>query len=419
MRRTFLSAALLSLAATMFTGCGGGAPSPEAAAARGGPSATSKAAIDGYLAARVAPQRIPGLVAMVVDGKQTLYVGAFGQQDVAGGKAMQPDTIFRIASMTKPVTSLAIMMLVEEGRLGLDDPVSKHLPDFAGRQVMASFDPATTQYTTRPPRRPMTVRHLLTHTSGLGYPFSNEVLAQLAQGNQAPADYPLLHDPGERWTYGESTRVLGLIVEKLSGQGLEEFMRARIFEPLGMNETSYTTPAELAPRVATIHRKVDGSLVEQPNPEGAISSPVQGDGGLNSTAADYAKFIQLFLNGGVAPGGTRLLSAENIALMGRNHTGDVRVETQPAAVPVVSEPFPLGAGRDTYGLGFQVTGEPAEPGMRGPGSLSWAGIFNTEFWIDPQAGIGGVLLMQYLPFYDPAAIETLQGFERLVYRELL
>jgi CubicO group peptidase (beta-lactamase class C family) len=409
MRHLARTGAIALLALLALTAC---ATAPRAAR----DLAATKTGLDGYLAAQVAPQRIPGLVAMIVDSRQTLYVGAFGSQDIAAGRPMRADSIFRIASMTKPVTSTLAMMLVEEGRLGLDDPVSKYLPEFASRPVMATFDPVDRSYTTRPPARAMTIRHLLTHTSGLGYPFSNTTLAALAAGtNTPPADYPLLHDPGARWTYGESTRVLGRVVEKVTGVGLEQLMRTRLFEPLGMSDTSYTTPARQAARVATIHRRIDGRLQEQPNAAGDIASPVQGDGGLNSTAADYAKFIQLFLNKGVAPDGRRLLGAKSVELMGRNHTGTVRVERQPGAIPAVSEPFPLGAGRDTYGLGFQVTGKPGDAGLRHPGSLSWAGIFNTEFWIDPEAGLGGILLMQYLPFYDPAAIDTLQGFERRAY----
>jgi CubicO group peptidase (beta-lactamase class C family) len=166
-----------------------------------------------------------------------------------------------------------------------------------------------------------------------------------------------------------------------------------------------------------VHRTTENGLVEAPNPAD-ITAPAYGDGGLHSTAADYVKFMQMFLNGGRAADGTRLLSEATVALMGRNHTGNVRVERQPTANPAVSEPFPLGAGRDTFGLGFQITGAHPEPFARAPGSMSWAGIFNTEFWIDPRRGIGGVLLMQYLPFYDGAAIETLHGFERRVYQGL-
>jgi CubicO group peptidase (beta-lactamase class C family) len=261
---------------------------------------------------------------------------------------------------------------------------------------------------------------LLTHTSGLGYAFSNSTLAVLLASEPPGASvtgFPLLHDPGARWTYGESTRVLGTLVEKVSEQPLDEFLTERIFAPLGMSDTSYRVPAQKAARVVTVHRLTNEGLVESPNPE-EITSPANGDGGLHSTAADYAKFIQLLLNGGRAPNGTRLLSEATVELMGRNHIGAVRVELQPGAVPALSEPFPLGAGRDTFGLGFQITGAHDDPYARSPGSMSWAGLFNTEFWIDPRRDIGGVLLMQYLPFYDADAIETLQGFERRVYEGL-
>jgi CubicO group peptidase (beta-lactamase class C family) len=261
---------------------------------------------------------------------------------------------------------------------------------------------------------------LLTHTSGLGYAFSNATLAQLLASEPPGASVtrlPLLHDPGARWTYGENTRVLGTLVEQVSGQPLEEFLTERIFTPLGMSDTFYRVPGEKSSRVVTVHRPTSDGLVEAPNPAEIISPP-NGDGGLHSTASDYAKFIRLLLSGGRAPNGTRLLSEATVELMGRNHIGTVRVELQPGAIPTLSEPFPLGAGRDTFGLGFQITGAHDSAFERAPGSMSWAGLFNTEFWIDPQRGIGGVLLMQYLPFYDADAIETLQGFERRVYEGL-
>jgi methyl acetate hydrolase len=379
----------------------------------------SSAAIDAYLTSVVRDTRIPGIVALVADADRVVYTGAFGRQDVAGGVPMASDSIFRIASMTKPVTSAAIMMLVQEGDIGLDDPISDYLPAFEDQRVIENFNPADKTYTTRPAATPMTVRHLLTHTSGLGYAFSNHTLAALV-GSEPGASVtrlPLLHEPGTRWTYGESTRVLGSLVEEVSGQPLDEFLSERIFIPLGMSDTFYTVPAPKVGRVVTVHRTTADGLVETPN-TAPITAPVYGDGGLHSTAADYAKFIQLFLNNGRAPNGVRLLSEATVALMGENHIGAVFVEQQPAALPALSEPFPLGAGRDKFGLGFEITAPHDEPFARSAGSLAWAGIFNTEFWIDPARGIGGVLLMQYLPFYDAAAIETLQGFERRVYEGL-
>jgi len=379
----------------------------------------SSAALDDYLTGVVRETRIPGIVALVVDADRVVYTGAFGRQDVAAGKPMTDDSIFRIASMTKPVTSVAVMMLVQEGDIGLDDPVSDYLPAFEDEKVLENFNSTDKSYTTRPAVRPMTVRHLLTHTSGLGYTFSNETLAALmgAEPGASATQFPLLHDPGARWTYGESTRVLGTLIEEISGQPLEEFLSERIFVPLGMSDTFYTVPAQKAHRVVTVHRTTAEGLVEAPNPA-EVTSPANGDGGLHSTAADYAKFIQLFLNDGRAPNGMRLLSEATVELIGENHIGAIFVEQQPAAMPALSEPFPLGAGRDKFGLGFQITGPHTEPWARSPGSMSWAGIFNTEFWIDPARGVGGVLLMQYLPFYDAAAITTLQGFERRVYEGL-
>jgi CubicO group peptidase (beta-lactamase class C family) len=378
------------------------------------------AAIDAYLQQAVEQTRIPGVVAMVADADGLLYTGAFGRQNVAAGIPIAADTIFRIASMTKPVTSVAVIMLIQEGDIGLDDPIHSYLPAFEAKEVLASFNAQDSSYTSRPAARAITVRHLLTHTSGLGYGFSNEILFRLTEGNlgASATSFPLLHDPGTKWTYGESTRVLGALVEEISGQPLEEFMRERIFVPLGMSDTFYTVPPPRHARVATVHRMTEEGLVESPNPTDVISSPANGDGGLHSTAADYVKFMQMFLNGGRAPDGTRLLSEASVELMGQNHTGNVRVELQPAANPALSRPFPLGAGRDTFGLGFQITGAHGDAYARSPGSMSWAGIFNTEFWIDPARGIGAVLLMQYLPFYDEAAIETLQGFERRVYQSL-
>jgi CubicO group peptidase (beta-lactamase class C family) len=194
-------------------------------------------------------------------------------------------------------------------------------------------------------------------------------------------------------------------------------MEERIFSPLRMTDTFYVVPMRKFHRVATIHNRGEQGLIEMPNPE-EIAAPDYGDGGLHSTAADYIKFVQMLLNGGRAPDGSRLLSEESVRLMGQSHTGDVRVELQPAALPAWTRPFPLGAGRDTFGLGFQITGARNRSDMRTPGSMSWAGIFNTQFWIDPESGIGAVLLMQYLPFYDDAAIATLQGFEQRVYESL-
>jgi methyl acetate hydrolase len=401
----------IALALLVLAGVTAGAQSRAALSAEG------KTALSQYLAAAVARGDVPGVVGLVVSPDGVLYEGAFGKRDVAHNTAMSQDTIFRIASMTKPITSVAVMMLVDAGALRLDDPVANYLPGYESPGVIARFDASAASYDARPPARPTTIRHLLTHTSGIGYAWSSPVLARLQQATQkGELDLPRLHDPGERWTYGASTRVLGQIVEKVSGQPLETFFRERIFAPLQMTDTTYTVPTANAPRVVTIHRRNGAALAEVPNPD-PLQTDLRGDGGLYGTAQDYGRFVQLFLNRGTV-GGMRLVSETSIAAMGANHIGAVVVSEQPAADASRSRPYPLGAGRDKFGLGFQIAAAPGEPGMRSPGSLSWGGINNTHFWIDPQRRIGVVLLMQVLPFYDERAIAVLRDVERLVYRHL-
>lgn len=360
-----------------------------------------------------------GVVALVVDTNGVVYESAIGKLDVAENKAMTPDAIFNIASMTKPVTSVAIMMLLEQGKLSLDDPVSKHLPGFDKLQVLTKFNPADGTFEARPAKKTMTVRHLLTHTSGIAYGFTSPALARLQQGTtKSEWEFPLMHEPGEKWTYGASTRVLGMIVEKITGTPLETWYQEHIFRPLGMKDTSFAVPTDKQARVPPVQRREDTGLKQQPRATlpATAPTPSRGDGGLYSTARDYGQFIRMLLNGGKL-GSARILSERSVKLMGENHIGAVVVDTQEIGLPALSKPFPLGAGADKFGLGFQVAAKSKDSrNVRRPGSLSWAGIYNTEFWIDPQQKIGGVLLMQTLPFYDDGAIRTLREFEAAVYR---
>lgn len=385
-------------------------------------TAAGRAAIDAYLAQSVEQSHIPGIVALVTSADAELYRGAFGLADVGRRRAMSDDALHNIASMTKPITSAVVMMLVEEGRIGLDDPIAEHLPGVVPTEVFASFDPATRQFTSRPAATPVTIRQLLSNTSGLGYPFSNETLFALIGGtipSPSVTEYPLLFDPGTRWAYGESTRVLGSMIEAVTGEGLYEVYSARVFDPLGMDDTAWLVPEAKLERIVTRHQMEDGTLVEIPNPtSGTVGGAPRGDGGLYSTALDYAKFLRMLLAGGLAPDGTRLLSADAVALMGQNHIGDLRVELQPAANAARTRPFPINAGQDMFGLGFQIAATHDDAELRSPGSMSWAGIQNTQFWIDPVRGIGAVLLMQYLPFYDETALDVLEGFERRVNRAM-
>lgn len=208
------------------------------------------------------------------------------------------------------------------------------------------------------------------------------------------------------------------MIEEVAGQTLDSFLHERIFVPLGMTDTAYVVPDEDRGRVVTRHTRRGQVLVEQPNTDGRIEAAVRGDGNLFSTAADYALFVRMILNDGQAPDGGRLLQAATVELMSRNHIGDLRVELLPAPNATVTLRFPMGAGRDSFGLGFQIAGDHDDADMRSPGSLSWAGIYNTQFWIDPRNGIGAILLMQYWPFYDGAAMDTFVGFEDRVYRYL-
>jgi CubicO group peptidase (beta-lactamase class C family) len=229
---------------------------------------------------------------------------------------------------------------------------------------------------------------------------------------------PLVHDPGARWTYGPNTAVLGQIIARVSGETLDAYCKARIFDPLGMNDTAYAVPAEHRTRVTTYHqREPNGTIVERPNPP-VIQSKGRGDDGLFSTARDYAAFLQLFLNRG-RQGATQLVSARTIDEMISNQLGPLTLERQSARETPLAMPFPPGAGKDTFGFGFQIETEPSENGMRSPGSLSWAGIFNTHFWFDPHRQIAAVVLMQLLPAYDRKVVDLLRGFERLVYQQLV
>jgi CubicO group peptidase (beta-lactamase class C family) len=371
-----------------------------------------------YLASAVERGDVPGIVALVVDRERVIYEGASGKLDVARRVDLPANAIFRIASMTKPITSVAAMMLVEAGKLRLDDPVSKYVSGFGRPQVLTRFKSADGTYDTRAAKRPITIRHLMTHTSGLGYGWSSPIVARLTENNRdKETQIPLLADPGDKWTYGASTRVLGEVIAAISGQPLDVYLRDRILGPLKMNDTAYFVPPEKVPRVVTVHQRKDGKLVEQPN-AATQQAAVSGEGGLYSTARDYGIFLQMLLNGGSLDG-VRVIKPETVAMMGTNQIGNVLVEDQPAADPLRTRPFPLGAGHDKFGLGFQIASRDERyAALRSPGSLSWAGINNTHFWLDPQRHIGVVVLMQVLPFYDDACIRVLRGFEAQVYRYL-
>jgi methyl acetate hydrolase len=384
---------------------------PLAAAAQ--PSAGT---LDGVLRKSVEDKAVVGVVAMATDRKGPFYQGAFGAADAATGRALTTDALFRIASMTKAIASTAAMQLIEQGRVGLDDPVEKYLPAFAHLQVFESFDPATGAYRLAPARSIATVRHLMTHTSGLGYPFTS---ATLRDFKPRPDDDnpigPLLFEPGARWHYGTSTDWLGKVVEAVSGRPLDEYFRLRITEPLRMADTFYNVPADKQARlVAVHHRDSNGVIVKDEVQPGPTINPIIGGGGLASTAADYIRFVRMILNDGELDG-VRILKADTVAAMGQNAIGNLGVPALKTALPRSEDFSFIADGRDKWGLGFLITVDEVK-GKRSAGSLSWGGIYNTYFWIDRTRGIGGVILTQFLPFADRKALALYDGFERGVYQ---
>jgi CubicO group peptidase (beta-lactamase class C family) len=378
------------------------------------------AAIDAVLRGAVERHDVPGVVALVTDRRRVLYQGAFGVADISTGRALTADALFRIASMTKPITSMAAMQLIEQGLFSLDDPVEKYLPEFANLKVFEWFDATTGDYRLRPASRPPAVRHILTHTSGLGYPFTSAILRDFKPqpGESYPFGGPLLFDPGERWHYGTSTDVAGKLVEKVSGQKLEDYFREHIFAPLQMPDTFYNVPQEKASRLAAAHERagerMDGRIVLQTLQPGLTIPEPAGGGGLASTANDYGRFMRMLLNGGELEGARRL-EAETVTLMSQNHIGILSVPALKSALPRSADFTFIADGRDKWGLGFLITADQV-PGKRSPGSLSWGGISNTYFWIDPNRGIAGVILMQYLPFADVKALAVYDAFERGAYQ---
>jgi CubicO group peptidase (beta-lactamase class C family) len=313
------------------------------------------------------------------------------------------------------------MQLVEQGKIGLEDRVDKYLPEMGNVPVFESFDARTGAYELRPAARPITVRHVLTHTSGLGYPFTSATLRDFKpRAGESYPDGPLLFDPGERWHYGTSTDIVGRLVEKISGEKLEDYDLRHILVPLKMVDTSYNIPQTKAARVVPSQQRdgerMNGKIVLQsPQPPLTVAMPI-GGGGLTSTVDDYGRFVRMLLNNGELDG-VRVLKADTVALMGRNAIGAVSVPALKTALPRSADFTFINDGKDKWGLGFLITVEHV-PGKRAAGSLSWGGINNTYYWIDPSSGIAGVIMMQYLPFADAKALAVYDAFERAVYRTL-
>lgn len=372
--------------------------------------------------------RLNGCVALIIRNGKIIYHKAFGYDDLEKTKPIRTDNIYRIASQTKAITSVAAMMLYEEGKFLLGEPVSKYIPEFAKQQVLDKFNEADSTYTTVPAKTEITIRQLFTHTSGVSYPqiggtkeaaaiyakaglvagLGVEVGRLMADDVKKIAKLPLIHQPGEKFSYGFNTDILGHLVEIFSGMSLDQFFRKRIFEPLGMNDTYFYLPASKQNRLVHLYEEVEGKLqnaksltkqngsflINYPNTAGTYFS---GGGGLSSTTLDYAIFLQMMLNGGEY-NGKRLLSRHTVRMMTMNQIGDIQL------------------GVNKFGLGFVIITERGSSLSPAPeGVFEWGGAFATTYWADPKENLIGII---YRQLFRSTQGEVPYKFKVLVYQAL-
>jgi methyl acetate hydrolase len=386
----------------------------------------SQAQIDDVLRRISDAHEIPGVVAVAATGDDMLYQGAFGKRDLGKPDAMTADSVFWIASMTKAVTSAGAMQLVEQGKLSLDAPIGEVLPDLAQPQVLEGFDAAGGPKL-RPAKRPVTLRQLMTHTAGFAYNMWNGDLAIYLEKTGTPAittcqnaalKTPIMSDPGSRWEYGTNIDFVGKAVEAASGQRLDAYLRDNLFAPLGMRDTGFRITDDMRRRLVGMHaRGEDGQLAAIPFELEQEPEFHMGGGGLYSTAGDYIRFTQMILNKGRG-NGNQVLKAETVATMGQNHIGDLVMTRMATAAPAYTNDVDLYPDQiKKWGLSFMINTERTAEG-RSAGSLAWAGLANTYYWIDPSRDVTGVILMQLLPFADAKCLEAFAGFERGVYAGL-
>ncbi|MEN2281399.1 serine hydrolase domain-containing protein [Algoriphagus sp. SE2] len=360
--------------------------------------------IDQMLDETINLNQVPGLVAMIVKDGKIVYHEAKGLADVPSKTAMAKNQIFRIASQSKAITSTAVMILWEEGKIGLDDPISRYIPEFANPQVLTRFSYGDTTYSTRPASREIRIRDLLTHTSGLGYGVidGNEQMkmiyhkagivdlfttepVKISNNIKKLAKLPLHHDPGSKYTYSEGLDVMGYLIEIVSGMPFDQFLKTRIFDPLGMDDTGFYLNEAQGERLVTVHRKVNGLWESYPvtfydpdYPKTGAKTFFSGGAGLSSTAMDYAKFLQMYLNGGTY-NGVKILSSTTIKTIMSNQVGDL-----------------LGDGGKDYGLAFGLVDQNgvAKGGLGSLGTFDWGGYFNTQYFADPVTKTIGILMKQ-------------------------
>lgn len=382
------------------------------------------ASIDAVLRGAVERGEVAGVAAAAGDRRGTLYEGAFGRRGLDRPDPMTPDTVVWIASMTKAVTTVAALQQVEAGTLALDAPIGEVVPALAEPKVLEGFD-AEGAPRLRPARRPITLRHCITHTAGFGYDIFNADIGRHMERHGLPnvitcrraaLETPLVADPGERWEYGIGIDWAGLAVEAVTGQRLDAVLRERVLGPLGMSDTAFRIGAAQRARLASMHaRGPDGSLAVIPFEVPQDPEFHMGGGGLYGTAPDYLRFCRMVLNGGVLDG-ARILSPETVAELGRNQIGDLAAGNLVSALPASSNDAEFFPGmKKRWSLAFLINEQDAPGGGRSAGSLAWAGLGNTYYWIDPKRDLAGVIVTQILPFGDPKVLDLLHAFEREVH----
>jgi CubicO group peptidase (beta-lactamase class C family) len=384
----------------------------------------SLTSIDRIFSQAVEAKAMPGIVAVAATDKGTVYEGAFGTREIGQNAPMTPDTVVWIASMTKAITATAAMQLVERGKLSLDRPATDVVPELAKAQVLDGFD-AAGKPRLRAPKGTITLKHLLTHTAGFAYEIWRPEIAQYQQVTNTPGittctnaalTTPLLFDPGERWEYGINIDWAGKMVEAVAGQKLDRYFQDHILGPLGMKDTAFRLGASQRARLSAVHQRDDkGALapVEFALPE--EPEFLMGGGGLYGTAPDYLAFAQMLMRGGTH-NGAQVLRRETVDLMAQNHIGPLEIALMKTAMPALSHDVELFPGMSKkWGLSFLINTQAAPTG-RSAGSLAWAGLANTYFWIDRTKQVCGVFASQVLPFFDPSAVDLFTRFETEVYR---
>jgi CubicO group peptidase (beta-lactamase class C family) len=379
--------------------------------------------IDALLKGATDRGNVPGVIAMATDGRDTIYEGAFGVRELGGARPMQLDTVCWIHSMTKAITGACIMQLVEQGRVGLDDDCGRLVPALAKPKVLEGFD-ADGKPKLRPARGKITLRALLTHTAGFVYDNWNPDMLRYnsmtglsrVETFARPEDcQPLSFDPGTRWHYGINIEWAGKVLEAVTGGSLDDYMQKNLLRPLGMRATGYRLTSELREHLSGVHqRDANGQLAVVDWDPPQKPEDFLGGGGLYSTAGDYLRFVRMILNRGTLDG-VQILKSETVAEMSRNHIGNLPAGALKTANPAMSFDADFFPGMNCgWGLTFLINPEDV-PGRRSAGSLCWAGLRNSYFWIDPKSQIGGTIITQLLPFADPTVLDLYEGFECGVY----